>query len=103
MEGQRGLELWQLLYENELRRGNREASEANIRAQCGTAMVWTMVDSRKTADRAGFCGEGNHAPPDPRVCLWICGRLMCCHGEGRVRLRWGSESMLSMPGRWDHV
>lgn len=51
VEGQRGLELRQLLYENELR-GNREASEANIRAQCGTAMVWTMVDSRKTADKS---------------------------------------------------
>lgn len=98
MESQRGLELWQLLYENEVRRGNREASEANVRALCGAMMVWIMVDSRKTADRAGFYSEGDQATPDPRLCLWIGGQVMCYHGEDRVRLGWGSESVLSMPG-----
>lgn len=58
MEGQRGLELWQLLYENEVRRGDRKASRANVRARCGTVMVWTVVDSREAADRAGFSSEG---------------------------------------------
>lgn len=65
MEGQRGLELWQLLYENEVRRGKREASEANVRVRCGARIVWIMVDSRETADRAGFYSEGDQATPDP--------------------------------------
>ena len=49
-EGQRGLELWQLLYENEVRRGNREASEANARARYRTVMMWTVVDGRENSD-----------------------------------------------------
>lgn len=46
-KGQRGLELWQLPYENEVRRGNREA---NARARSRTVVMWTAVDSRETAD-----------------------------------------------------
>lgn len=65
-------------------------------------MAWIMVDSRETADRAGFYSEGDQAIPDPRLCLWI-GQVMCCHGEDRVRLGWGSESVLSMSRGCDNV
>lgn len=52
------MELWQLWYENEVKRGNSEVSQADARALCGTVMMWITVDSRETADRACFSGEG---------------------------------------------